>query len=208
MDVTHRFYGYRHWTFEETPRCFYVGKGIKCRATSLQRSHKWHAIVKRFGLRVEECIGPVTNEEACAWEIESIAKEKTFSVDHSHDSPDIGCNFTLGGDQGTPGVKRPDLGDRNRSNRGKPSPRKGKKLSPKQCKAISDRSRGQIPWNKGKKCDYISECKKGKPRLDLAERNRSNRGKKRSPESIAKQVQSATGKKRGPYKRKTEPFTF
>jgi hypothetical protein len=24
-----RFYGYKHWTLEEIPRCFYVGKGIK-----------------------------------------------------------------------------------------------------------------------------------------------------------------------------------
>jgi hypothetical protein len=200
-DMISRFYGYKHWTLEDVPRCFNVGKGVKGRANSKRRNHKWHSVVERFGLRVEVCFGPVTNEEACAWEIEWVARENTFSTNHSHDDPsDIGCNFTLGGDTGTPGAKRPDLAERNRSNRGKPSPNKGRKLSREQCRAIGNRSRGQTPWNKGKKCPYISEYKKGTKRPDLAERNRSNRGKKRSPTSIANQIKSMTGKKRGPYK--------
>lgn len=200
----YRFYGYKHWTLEEHPRCFYVGKGTKGRPTSKHRNHKWHAIVERFGLRVEICIGPSTNEEACIWEIENIAKEHTFSLNHHHHADDIGCNFTTGGDTGTPGVKRPDLSIRNSTNRGKPSPLKGRKLSPEHRKAISDKSRGRTPWNKGKKCPYISECKKGKKRPDLSERNHANKGKKCSPESIAKRIKSATGKKRGPYKRKKD----
>lgn len=94
-----RFYGYKHWTLEDTPRCFNVGKGLQKRPWQTRnRSHKWRAIVKRFGLRVEVCVGPVTNEEACAWEIEQIAKEGTFSECHLHDSDDIGCNFTKGGE--------------------------------------------------------------------------------------------------------------
>lgn len=94
-----RFYGYKHWTLEAVPRCFNVGKGVIGRSdVDRGRNHKWHAMVKRLGLRVEVCIGPVTNEEACAWEIEWIAKENTFSTNHSHDDPnDIGCNFTKGG---------------------------------------------------------------------------------------------------------------
>lgn len=94
-----KFYGYMHWTLEEFPRCFYVGKGVLRRAHSNRsRNHKWHAVVKRFGLRVEVCVGPMTNEEACAWEIKQIARWGTFSTDHSHDSDNIGCNFTHGGD--------------------------------------------------------------------------------------------------------------
>ena len=95
-----RFYGYKHWTLEDQPRCFNVGKGLEGRSVSKKsRNHKWHAISKRLGLRVEVCIGPVTNEEACAWEIEWIARENTFSTNHSHtDDADIGCNFTKGGD--------------------------------------------------------------------------------------------------------------
>jgi len=95
-----RFYGYKHWTFEEVPRCFYVGKGLLNRPSdSLHRNHKWKAITKRLGRQVEVCFGPVTNEEAITWEIENIEFEKTFTINHSHDDDtDIGCNFTLGGE--------------------------------------------------------------------------------------------------------------
>jgi hypothetical protein len=98
--ITADTFGYKHWTLEDPPRCFYVGKGVSGRAESRKsRNHKWHAIVKRYGLRVEICLGPVTNELACAWEIENIIKESTFSVNHSHDDlNDIGCNLTNGGD--------------------------------------------------------------------------------------------------------------
>lgn len=93
------FYGYKHWTLEEVPRCFNVGKGVKARATQTRsRNHKWHAIVKRYGLRVEVCCGPMSDEEVRAWEIETVKAMNTFSTDHSHDSDDIGCNFTHGGD--------------------------------------------------------------------------------------------------------------
>lgn len=97
-----RFYGYKHWTLEDPPRCFNVGKGLKNRpfqALHHTRNHKWHAIVKRYGLRVEVCVGPIEHFDACAWEIENIALMGTFSTNHSHDdSSDIGCNFTKGGE--------------------------------------------------------------------------------------------------------------
>lgn len=98
-----RFYGYRHWTnCEELSRCFNVGKGTKCRPYAkgkTARSHKWHAIAQRLGCDVEICIGPVTNEEACAWEIENIKLMKTRTYSHHHnDYSDVGCNFTDGGD--------------------------------------------------------------------------------------------------------------
>lgn len=93
------FYGYKHWTTEEIPRCFNVGKGVKARAMQKRsRNHKWHAIVKRYGLRVEICTDSMTNEQACAWEVETIVKMGTFTTEHSHDSTDIGCNFTHGGE--------------------------------------------------------------------------------------------------------------
>ena len=113
------FYGYKHWTLEKAPRCFNVGKGRQCRVNDLRaRNHKWHAIVKRLGLRVEVCVGfkcdnhnhvfdgkCQANDDVCAWEIECIAKENSFSTNHSHDDMnDIGCNFTRGG-EGTTGRK-------------------------------------------------------------------------------------------------------
>lgn len=99
MDHRKRCYGYKHWTLEEHPRCFYVGKGVAGRAESNRsRNHKWHAIVKRFGIHVEICVGPITDDAAFQWEIENIASERTFSAIHEHDCDDIGCNFTIGGD--------------------------------------------------------------------------------------------------------------
>lgn len=64
-----RFYGYKHWTLEDVPRCFYVGKGLNKRPYSDRRSKKWHAIATRYGLRVEIVCGPMTNAEVCDWEI-------------------------------------------------------------------------------------------------------------------------------------------
>lgn len=43
-------------------------------------------------------VGPVTNEEACAWEIEQIKVENTFSTCFRQHTNDIGCNFTRGGE--------------------------------------------------------------------------------------------------------------
>ena len=100
--VDQRFYGYKHWTLEATPRCFNVGKGLKARSHQKNsRNHKWRAIVKRYGLRVEICVGPTDHFTACAWEIENIALMNTFSTNHSHDDDaDIGCNLTHGGEGG------------------------------------------------------------------------------------------------------------
>lgn len=97
--MTQKFYGYKHWTLESVPRCFYVGKGLRDRPEKRnQRNHKWKAIVVRFGYRVEICVGPISNEEACLWEIAEIHHEGTFFRIHNHDELDIGCNFTHGGD--------------------------------------------------------------------------------------------------------------
>lgn len=141
MSLDARFYCYKHWTLEETPRCFYVGKGLKYRPfhrKKKERGKKWHAIVEKYGLRVEVCIGPVTNEEACAWEIEQIRLEETFTSD-------IGCNFTRGGG-GTTGTKRPDVSARMRLPRSEEHRRKvsaamkGKTKGRKRTKVYKTRS--------------------------------------------------------------------
>jgi len=95
-----RFYGYKHWTLEEVPRCFYVGRGVDKRPHNTRdRNHKWKSVVKRFQMRVEVCVGPITVENANTWEIKNIEFEGTFTTNHSHvDDLDIGCNFTRGGD--------------------------------------------------------------------------------------------------------------
>ena len=95
-----RTYGYKHWTTEETPRCFYVGKGVEGRAQDTScRSHKWRAVMNCYGLRVEVCLGPVSDVEAIEWEIKNISLEDTFTTSFTtEDGKNIRCNFTRGGD--------------------------------------------------------------------------------------------------------------
>ncbi len=94
------YYGYRHWTLENPPRQFNVGKGLAGRANSHHgRNHKWHAVVERYGLSVEVCTDPMEHFDACAWEIKTIAETNAFTTNHSHDDlDDIRCNFTRGGE--------------------------------------------------------------------------------------------------------------
>lgn len=107
--VDSRFYGYKHWTREPVPRCFYVGKGTKRRPfdhTVGKRSKKWLAVVERYGLTVEVCLGPTTDPEVKNWEVAQIQAEGTYSKCTSLRSLEgIGCNFTLGG-EGAVGVAR------------------------------------------------------------------------------------------------------
>lgn len=165
-----RFYGYKHWTLEDQPRCFYVGKGLKRRPFGGHRSSKWHAIVDQYGLRVEICIGPVTNEEALKWEIENIALMDTYTINRCHHDPlDIRCNFTKGGDGGVghvvPDDARKRIGD---AQRGKP-----KSLATRQKlrKILEGRIIPEITRHK------MSVSHKGKP---LSEKNRQNLWKNRS----------------------------
>ena len=137
------FYCYKHFTLEDPPRCFNVGKGVKSRPTSRKRNHKWRAIVKRYGLCAEVCVGfmchdhvpghdCVASKDACAWEVENIALEKTYSTNHSHDDPnDSGCNFTRGG-EGTVGFTHPPdvVAEAARK-------RTGKKRTPEQVQRLS-----------------------------------------------------------------------
>lgn len=144
-EIAPRFYGYKHWTLEEPARCFYVGKGIAGRANSKRRNHKWTAVMKRFGLRVEMCVGPITNDEACAWEFANIASEATFSTCHDHDAVDIGCNFTLGG-EGTPGrLVPPEQRERiAAAQRGEKSAWFGRKHTDETKQKLSEMKVGQI----------------------------------------------------------------
>jgi hypothetical protein len=129
------YYGYKHWTLEETARCFYVCKGKKKRPydAAKMRSKKWCAVAERYGLRIEVCVGPFTDQEAIAWEIEYIAKEGTFTTSYStKGGTDIGCNFTHGGDGASgyvfPKEVRLKLLGQNNPAYGKPAYNRGKKF--------------------------------------------------------------------------------
>lgn len=164
-----RFYGYKHWTLETIPRCFYVGKGRKVRPTQRSRNHKWHAIVKRYGLRVEVCTGPVTNDEACAWEIAEILREETFSESHSHDDPkDIGCNLTRGGG-GVVGVRS----------------RLGKQHTPEARAKISQAARQRRPSPETR--TLVSQALKGRSKSQET-RARMQRAQRKTTPEIAQRI--------------------
>lgn len=95
-----KFFGYKHWTTEIQPRCFYVGKGLWRRPYQMKNRNNKHVnVVTKYGCRVEICVGPLKHDEIVKWEISEISKERTY---HYCDPNGIGCNFTLGG-EGTPG---------------------------------------------------------------------------------------------------------
>jgi hypothetical protein len=162
------FYGYKHWTLESVPRCFYVGKGLKNRPFSVSRNRKWHSIVKQFGLRVEICIGPITNQEACQWEILNITLENTFTQDFTYHSSHIGCNFTRGGD-GALG-RNVSLDARNRIGLAQ----LGKSKSQETRQKLSLSLRGRFLTNSTRQ--KMSDARKGRR---LSDENRKNLWKNR-----------------------------
>lgn len=189
MTIQSKFYGYKHWTLEEAPRCFYVGKGVIVRPTSKARNHKWKAVVERYGVHVEICMGPVSNEEACAWEIENILRERTYTINHDHDNfHDIGCNFTKGGEGSTGHTCHHSLEARQKmsnSHKGKRlgslHPMYGKKHSEK-SKALMGRSSKLNP-NFGRQrsaehCQKLREANLGKVQSDESNEKRRNSMKK------------------------------
>jgi hypothetical protein len=142
------YYGYKHWTTEVTPRCFYVGKGKQKRPYegAGNRSKKWCAVVERFGLHVEICVGPITDCEAISWEIRNIETEDTFTTSYStKEGTDIRCNFTRGGD-GAAGYKHTDAHKTyiGRISKGRP----GRKWTDEERARMSELRRG-VPKPKG-----------------------------------------------------------
>lgn len=93
------YFGYKHYTNEKNPRCFYVGKGKQRRPYQLKRNKKHNNVLNKYGCNVVVCVGPISNSDACDWEKREIQNENTY---HYVDPNGIGCNFTLGG-EGTPG---------------------------------------------------------------------------------------------------------
>jgi len=135
-----RFFGYKHWTLENNPRCFYVGKGLEGRAQWLkQRSRKHRWVQETLGCRIEVCSEFFTETaeiDALQWEVENIVIENSYTTQYAHTLDDIRCNFTKGG-EGVTG---------NHVSRGK-----GRKLSPQECARISIMRKGKPTWSKGKK---------------------------------------------------------
>ena len=92
-------YIYIHVTADtETP--FYAGRGFGRRACHIHgRNKKWHKTVEERGLLVRILYDNLEHEQACILEIETIA---TLQKHH----PVENCNFSLGGEGGTYGIKQ------------------------------------------------------------------------------------------------------
>jgi hypothetical protein len=95
------------------------------------------------------------------WEIEEIFNEKTYSTCYHHNTLDIGCNFTLGGD----GVTGKILNTRARAAIGDAQRGKPKSLETK--RKINDALTGRELSSDVR--SRMSEVKRGKP-LSLANR--------------------------------------
>lgn len=99
------FFVYVDWTLEQTPRPFYVGKGLLDRVGYMKRNNRHTNVSNKHGVRREIVIEIKTNDEACFIERQLIALHRTFV--YSTDYNGIGCNFTKGGD-GNHGFKHRD----------------------------------------------------------------------------------------------------
>lgn len=153
-----RFYGYKHWTLETMPRCFYVGKGLKNRPNQLKgRNSKHRNVTIAHGCHVEICVGPMSHDDVVCWEITTIAASGTYHYDNPSE---IGCNFTHGGD-GTPGSHH-NLGKK------KPPFTEEHRQALKVARAKQNMTQ-----------HAIAMCGKNKhPRPDLSLRNESRKGTK------------------------------
>lgn len=87
-------------------------------------------------------------------------------------------NETAGGD----GLINPSLATRQKislSNKGKPSPNKGKKLTEEWKENLSNSHKGQPAWNKGKEMpdDFRDKCKDRPQNKLLGEQGKKHKGK-------------------------------
>src|SRR3990167_5212209 len=198
-------YVYKHWTLEEMPRCFYVGKGQDKRAWDVRRSKKWRNISAKHGIRVEIFQRFELHSEALTCEVSTIIHESTYHFDNPLG---IGCNFTRGGD-GSVGMKHTDEAKRKVS-----ESQLGRKKSDSEREKLRLANTGKHHTHETRK--RMSDDRKGsispfKCRHHTAESNERNRvanqtacsgerngmfGRKHTPESIEKMRLSALTRKR------------
>jgi hypothetical protein len=95
-----QFHVYEDWTLEETPRCFYVGKGDDGRVARLKRSGRHFEIATSLGQRRIVTLTTTSEGEALDFERKLILERHVHPRDPEYNG--IGCNRTLGG-QGNSG---------------------------------------------------------------------------------------------------------
>jgi len=169
---------------------FYIGKGKGNRAWSHIREHlsagcnpiKESRIkkIKSKGIEIKVGAWRYFDNEKNALQFESNLISKLGRINNGSG---ILTNLTLGGDGGTSGIpcseeKKLAISKANT----------GKKRSSQYIEQLSQRMRGNSPWNKGKKLS--TEYRK-----KLSE---SHRGRKQSPESVEARIKPLRGRKRPP----------
>lgn len=115
------YHVYEDWTLEETPRCFYVGKGDDGRVAKLKRQSKPHRdVVQTLGQR--RVVVFTTEDESLALERERAVIQERHVHPRDPEYNGIGCNRTLGG-QGN----------------------SGRIVSEETCRRISEAKKGKTP---------------------------------------------------------------
>lgn len=138
------YHVYEDWTLEETPRCFYVGKGDDNRVAKLKRQSKPHRdVAQTLGQR--RVVVFSTEDEALALERERAVIQERHVHPRDSEYNGIGCNRTLGG-QGN----------------------SGRIVSEETCRRISEAKKGKTPnkvWTQTERdvtSRRMSELHKGK----------------------------------------------
>lgn len=99
--MTRQYHVYEDWTLEDTPRCFYVGKGDDDRLAKLKRQNKRHSdVTQTLGQRRVVVFSTFNENEALDRERTLIQERHVHPRDPEYNG--IGCNRTLGG-QGNSG---------------------------------------------------------------------------------------------------------
>lgn len=170
------FYVYEDWTTEETPRCFYVGKGSLSRVNQMKRNakHTWTSSV--YGMDRRVVLATSAEQDTFTLEINLVGLRQTYYEDNS-----FGCNFTRGG-EGASGLKRSQSNkDKLRiAKLGKP----GHPQSPATRDKISNTMAGRPPNNNpagstlsAETRARMSAARKGKPKSEAWKRLMSERMK-------------------------------
>lgn len=104
---------YIDWTFEETPRPFYVGKGNKHRIRNPERNDKHRYVKKTYGYRREIVFTSDDEHECFSKEVKLVAEHHTYI--HDPLASDIACNFTKGGEGASGAIRSAETKRRQRS---------------------------------------------------------------------------------------------
>jgi hypothetical protein len=185
------YYVYEHWR-PDTNTCFYVGKGKNKRAWDMKNMRNCHhkAIVSKLismGLSVDVriIVKNISSETAINLEIDRIS---FYGIENL-------SNMTYGGE----GLSLPSSEVRKKISESQIKRFK----DPEQLRLASERSKGRIPYNKGKNAEELG-LKKWNHSSETIQKLKEF-AKKRGVSQKCREAQkmAVTGKKRAPFSQET-----